>query len=136
MDYILVVSAQPDRVGIWEVHKAHPGGEVFVADRPELVSKTPRVALHLRRGMLREVGQNELTADDEARLSQLLVKVEEADLSPADEMRALFGPKVADILIEAGLASVDDVAETSDAELLDINGIAAATLKRIREALA
>lgn len=52
-DLILVRSADPERVGLWERNLAHPGGEVFVAgDDVVEVALTAEVQGRLNSGVL------------------------------------------------------------------------------------
>lgn len=52
---ITVTSGNPGKVGLWERHPDHPGGEAFVASRPVEVAETPAVQAALKDGRLVEV---------------------------------------------------------------------------------
>ena len=53
MALIKVKAAKPGEVALWELHKDHPGGEVYVAsDTPVEVAETPEVMRRLGAGIL------------------------------------------------------------------------------------
>lgn len=48
-----VKAAEPGTVALWEVHPAHPGGEVFIAsEKPVEAALTPAVKARLKDGRL------------------------------------------------------------------------------------
>lgn len=58
MDRIMVQATDPHRVGLWEQHPEHPGGEAFVTGtQPVEVAETPAVQKALAEGRLRKVAR-------------------------------------------------------------------------------
>lgn len=49
---ITVKSGAPGKVGLWERHPDHPGGEAWVTDRPVEVAETAAVRAALKDGRL------------------------------------------------------------------------------------
>jgi hypothetical protein len=135
---IRVRAANDDgRVALWERAPEHPGGEVYVAnDAVVEVALTTEVARRIAQGVLVEVGSSAVEppeppqdpadgGSDEGASEQR----DDPGTTPAPLDEALVAK-----LAEGGYDTADAIQAATDEQLLAIDGIGPATLKRIREA--
>lgn len=123
------VPTRPDggnAVVLYETHPDHPDGEAFVAGpNPVSVARTPAVHKLISDGALEVV--EEKAAEAPARPAAARTAAAPTNLGGITDRQR-------DALAAAGYVTADDIRKASDDDLKGVEGIADATVVRLREA--